>query len=181
MKFLAQLTTLLYYAIKKGTFSDKVSAFVIGAIINFPFTQIIEKYIFNDWDMLGYVIVLLAVDTVSGVIKHWNNNNLSPEGFRKFFIKVTVAFSALITSHVMHSIALERGSESVGNHLDTLIYSGIGVWIGLSIGQNFYDLTNGKFPPRFLMRHLKFFEKTGKISSYNEKEVSSSKDKNEKN
>lgn len=178
MKFITQLFTLLCFSIKKGGNTDKASALLVGAILNVPLTELTEKYVFNDWEMLGYVGILLIVDTCSGLVKHWNNSTISSEGFKKLFIKITICGSALITAHVLNSIAAHKGGASIGDYVETTCYSGIIIFLAISIGENLMDISNGRFPPLWIRKHLNSFEKTGKPASENDFDVTSSKDEN---
>jgi phage-related holin len=176
MKFITQLFTLIYISIKKGGITDKASALVVGAVLNVPFTELTEKYIFNDWEMLGYVGVLLIVDTATGLVKHWNNNTISSEGFKKLFFKIIICGAALITAHVLNSIATHKGGESIGDYVETTCYSGIIIFLAISIAENLKDISNGRFPPLWIRKHLSSFEKTGKPATENDLDVTSSKD-----
>lgn len=179
MKFIAQLFMLIYLSIKKGSITEKFTSLTFAAVLNIPLTQLIEKYIFNDWEMLGWIMILLCVDTVSGFVKHWNNSNVSSEGFKKLFNKLIVVSGAMITSHVVYSISVIRFSEQTGYIIETGIYSGLTVWLGISVAENLSDITGGKFPPVFIRKHLKIFEKTGSISATSNLEVTSSKEENQ--
>lgn len=173
MKFCLKLAVLIFTAFKKGDLSDRIFSLLVASVINIPLTQLIEKYVFKDFEMLGYVAVLLMVDTGSGVLKHWINKTFSAEGFHKAFIKFIVCGFALIVSHVVNQISHSRGAETIGDFIETMIYSGIAVYLIISIAENLLDLSGGKFPPLFIRKHLKKYESTGKIANEDELNVTS--------
>lgn len=163
MHFLINLLNIIYLTIKKGGIPDKVMAYSLAAVLNIPFTFLVEKYIFNDWEMLGYITILLAADTVSGFVKHWKSGTVSSEGFSKFFTKLFIIAVGLVVTHVLTSISLERANETVGDYLQTLCYSTIVVYITISLVENLSDLSGGRFPPIWVRKHLKRFERTGRL------------------
>lgn len=134
-----------------------------GAILS-PIFFFIQFYVFGDSAFFIFFLVLFVMDMISGGLKHfWKVRDFSfTQLGMKAFLKFTVCTIALITFNVM-SKTLDT-PDKIDDYLNEYIFA-LGktiviVFIGGSVFENLYAITNGKFPPLGWINRLKSFNNT---------------------
>ncbi|OUJ68667.1 bacteriophage holin [Hymenobacter crusticola] len=95
--------------------------------------QLVEKYLFSDWDFLSFLLVLILVDTVMGVQRSWKLRTVSSRGFSRIFIKLCLYANMLILSHVMTHFTVRGNPNVLFQWFDYFMYSCMMAREGLSI------------------------------------------------
>ena len=127
----------------------------IGLIIN-----LIEKYIFDDWQFLISLSVLVCLDTVLGFIKHLKFKTLSSSGFSKLFIKFIIYAAVLILTHVLKNYTVSGTVNILFSWIDGTMYSAIVIREAISILENAGAISPGLFP-NWALEKLKQFDEKG--------------------
>lgn len=137
-------------------------AFIAVALPLTFLTHIFEKYVFNDWQFLIALVVVVAVDTLLGLVYHFKSGTISNEGFSKLFIKFILYSCVLILSHVLVSFKI-NGSENVFfNWVDDALYSAIMLREAISILEKTARISPGLLP-KWILKRLKQFDESGNI------------------
>lgn len=123
-----------------------------------PIIPYFERYVFNDWDFLGFLTSVLVVDTITGVIKHAQKHTLSLNGFMRLFIKMTVVLGALIVTHATAHFDPENTEFAI--YTETVGHAAVMIYISLSALRNIHELSGGKLPVDWLMRRFENEVKT---------------------
>lgn len=123
-----------------------------------PVIPYFEKYVFNDWDFLGFLTSVFIVDTITGVIKHYQRHTLSLNGFMRLFIKMTVVLGALIVTHATANFDPENKEFAI--YTETVGHAAVMIYIALSALRNIHELSGGKLPVDWLMRRFENEVKT---------------------
>jgi hypothetical protein len=76
------------------TSGKTVAVVVLGAALT-----LIERYLFNDWNFLSSLGMLILVDTVFGVQHHWGQHSISSRGFSRLFKKASIYLGLLVLTH----------------------------------------------------------------------------------
>lgn len=63
--------------------------------------QVVEKYLFNDWEYLRWLVVLVAIDTLLGITYAWKTNQFSSYGFSKVIVKMLLYGCCLVVINVL--------------------------------------------------------------------------------
>ena len=63
----------------------------ISSVLSF-IVLIIDKYIFNDWEFIAMLTVLIALDTLLGFYVAFIKKDVSSDKFAKLFTKIIVYF-----------------------------------------------------------------------------------------
>ena len=84
---------------------------VLSTVIT-AFVGLFEKYIFNSWDFLAYLTVMIVLDTVLGVYIAIKQKKFHSKGYVKLIEKLTLYSIFLIATHIIFSFQVS------GNHLD---------------------------------------------------------------
>lgn len=134
-----------------------------------PAMQLFEKYIFNDWEFIGFLIVLIALDTITGVWKHYKLNTVSSQGFGRFMVKVIVYGIFLIVVHVLGNFSDKPLVEEIFSWVDTLCYGAIVVRESISIIENLGAIQPGLIPV-WVLKKLKQFDNEGKFEEHQNQE-----------
>ena len=66
-----------------------------------PLVAFVEKFVFNDWNYLKFLMVVVAIDFVTGVTKSWKAGKLiTSKGWRDTVSKIIQYSAFLICTHV---------------------------------------------------------------------------------
>lgn len=131
-----------------------------GIALSVP-VHYIEKYLFADWQFIGSLVVLVVLDTLTGIWKHWTHNTISSRGFGKFCKKLILYGCVLIVTHTLISFRVQGQPNTVFGWIDTIVYSAIIVREALSVFENVAAIYPDLLP-KWLLKKLKDFDATGK-------------------
>lgn len=77
-----------------------------------PFVAFIEKFVFDDWNYLQFLMVVVALDFITAVTKAWKDNiPISSKGWRNTVSKIIQYSAFLVCTHV--TTHLEISGERV--------------------------------------------------------------------
>lgn len=128
--------------------------------------HVIEKYVFNDWNFVGYFMVVFLADTVLGIALSFRRQQHHSRNFRQVFTKLIQYVLALISVHVLIEFQVD-GQPNVFTQLAAKVFKG-GMYLAVlwaevkSIDENLrlLGLRGLPFPP-FMRRWFADFEKSG--------------------
>ena len=120
-------------------------------------SDFVDKYIFNDWQFVISLVIVLAIDTVLGVLISIRNRTFSSQGFGKFFEKVLIYMSVLILTHVLGHYRIDGIENHVFNWFDHFTYSAIMIREAISILENVSKL-KPDLVPGWVLKKLKSFQ-----------------------
>lgn len=123
----------------------------------------VEKYLFNDWQFLSALFVLVMLDTVLGIWKNLKTKSLSSRGFAGFFEKIGLYASFLIVTHILVNFKINDKSIGVFEWIDNVFYSAIMVREAISILENIGAIKPDLIP-KWILVYLRKFDETGKLS-----------------
>lgn len=121
------------------------------------FLDFVAKYIYHDTDYLIWLCVLITLDTVLGVIKHWIKSDISSDGFGAFGKKILIYSSVLILSNCMMHFTIEGSAPVYTSWFGTFCCSYMMVREALSIVENIEAIKPGFFP-LWVIKKLKDFD-----------------------
>lgn len=127
-----------------------------------PVTEFFGTYVYNDWQFVTFLFILVIIDTLLGIVAAWNNRTFSAKGFGKFIQKVLIYSSFLVVTHVLTHFTIEGKQNTLFTWIDSVCYSSIVVRECISIFENM-ALINPKLMPTWLLKRFKYFDRTGKI------------------
>lgn len=134
---------------------------IIG-LISGPIIENVEKYLFNDWDFVKFLISLVIIDTAAGVWKHWKYKTLSADAWGKVISKIISYGFILVLAHILTHFTVD-GEIVIGfSWLDEAIYSALVVKEGISIFQN-VGAINPNLLPKWLLTRMIQFDENGKF------------------
>lgn len=132
------------------------------SIAGIEVSQFITKYIFNEWQFLIFLVILMVSDTVLGFTAAWIRSEVSSKGMWMIARKVFVYFWILITLHVMTYFIIHN--EDAPEHIFTWVtmpfYTAMILREVISIFEN-----AGKIDPRIvptsILKRLRKFNENG--------------------
>lgn len=139
---------------------QKMYTVITASVAASPIVSYIDKYIFSDWEFFNFLMVLVIIDTILGVWKHYVNESLSSKGFGVFFNKLATYLIMLILCHVMSNFTIEGKPTLVFAWIPNVIYSAIMVREAISFIENIGAI-NPKLVPVVVLKKLKEFDKNG--------------------
>lgn len=125
-----------------------------------PVFAFFEKYIWADWDFIKFLAVIVLIDTVTGIVKHYRAKTISSNGFGRFFVKVIVYFLFLVVVHNLTHYTTDGEVDGIFGWLDSLGYASIMCREAISIFENLGAIYP-ELIPSWILKRLKAFDKTG--------------------
>jgi toxin secretion/phage lysis holin len=106
-----------------------------GGIAGF-FIALFEKYVFADWEFLGFLFVLSVTDTALGMYFAWKEHKFSSQGYKRVFGKMIVYSALIVLCHVLQHIPI----SGIGQTVFSIVKYGI--YCSLIINETVSILTN---------------------------------------
>jgi phage-related holin len=131
----------------------------ISSVLSFVI-MIIDKYVFNDWEFIAMLTVLIALDTILGFYIAFINKEISSDKFAKLFTKIIVYMVMLICSHSATHVKANGSDIVILAWLDSVIYSGIIVREILSLFEK-CAIIQPNLVPQWIIKRLKQYNETG--------------------
>ena len=136
---------------------------IISGVISAPLMELIEKYLFKDWDFFKFFFPLIIMDTLLGVIKNWKYGTLSNDAWGKVLWKMLTYGFILILAHIITHFTVDGQVVIVFSYFDEAIYSALVIKESISILENL-GAVNPNLIPKWLLQRLKQFDTSGKFS-----------------
>lgn len=129
-----------------------------------PLFNFIEKYIWDDWTFLIFMVFLVGVDTATGMLYAWKQHEISSKKMKGLLTKVFAYGATLITVHIMSSFTVKNQPNTmiadILPYLDSLMYSFLVFREVLSINENLGKLGYPMLP-KFILKRLADFDENG--------------------
>lgn len=145
-------------------FSSFTYLFIFVAAVLTPVIQFLEYFVFNDWEFLGFMVILIVIDTILGFWRGLKDKCISSKGFGMIFRKLFVYMSLLILSHVLVNFTIEGEQSIIFLWFDDLVYSAILLRESISILENVAIIYPNTISIKILEK-LKDFDLNGKVKS----------------
>lgn len=121
----------------------------------------VDSYIFNDWTIIRLFLVAFSIDFITGIWKHIKLKSFSVRvGMWKVLEKWFICLMFMVLGNALGDTINVKGNIG-GEYAKLLFYVSAVVYVALSASANIHIITNGKFPPKFIMGRLKGFYRSG--------------------
>ena len=124
-----------------------------AAVVLTPVLALVEKYLFNDWDFLASLCVLIMVDTVFGVQRGWAGHRISSRSFSRLFLKAGLYLGLLVLSHQLTTFRIHGVPNQVFTWFDKFMYSCMMAREAVSILEH-VALLEPRLVPKSLLKRL---------------------------
>ncbi len=141
----------------------------------FAIQKWVEAYLFHDWSFLISLFILIAIDTITGVMKSVKQNVLSSMKFGRVFIKVLLYCFVLIVVNVLISFKVGGSHPVVFDWLEVFILTALMFREAISVFEN-VALIYPSLLPKFVMKRLEQFDGTGFEIKTEDKEAKEERD-----
>ena len=138
-------------------FSINLLALLILSAIFTPLIRFFECYIFDDWQFLMFMLILIIVDSILGFWRALKINSVSSKGFGMIFKKLFIYMALLILSHVLVNFKIEGKPSLIFMWFDDLVYSAILLRESISILENVANIYPNAVS-KLILEKLKDFE-----------------------
>lgn len=159
---------ILLFSLGAGvTLYDRLRYFIYSAWVSFPFIAIYN--VLAQWYGLNIVFfesacIIISINAIFGGLSHWKQGTFS---WLKLFIKtlliVFITFSGYI---VLDNLFSFFENTFVGETLQSFISFMVLMYPASKFMTSSFILSNGKFPPTFLMKVFYSYEKTGRLKDF---------------
>lgn len=117
----------------------------------------IQKYLFDEWEFAGFLVILMVIDTLAGFIFAWKLKKINKDNFSKVFVKAFAYAAFAITVHVLTHVKIGGNQIPFLEYVDYLALSGLIVREAISILDKLAKLSPG-LVPKWLRKRLKDFD-----------------------
>jgi phage-related holin len=129
-----------------------------------------EKYVFDDWNALGFLMVLFLMDTLLGMARSFKQRRFHSRGMRQMFRKMGEYALGIVVAHVFSNIEVDGSklpwAEYLGMGVKGLTYIFILIIEAKSIDENMRGLGMRGLPlPKAIRERMADFEETGEFRS----------------
>lgn len=150
------------------------------AILLTPVFRFIQLYIYNDWDYLLYLGVLIVIDSLLGIYNAWLKHSISSKGFGQIITKVLIYGATLVTVHVIASFKIDGVHPTIISYGDNLIMTSLIVREAISIFENISIVYPGIIPAIILKRLKAFDSDTGEVLNDGDKNLTNGSNSTQK-
>ena len=139
----------------------------------------IEMYLFHDWNFLVSLFILIAIDTITGVMKSIKQSVLSSVKFGRLFIKVFLYVMVLIVVNVLISFKVAGSHPTVFDWLEVFILTALMFREAISVFEN-VAIIYPTLLPKFVMKRLEQFDESGFEIKSHDREIKEKLEEEEK-
>lgn len=125
-----------------------------------PIVDLIEKYIFKDWEFLKFLVVLIIVDTLISWVFHLKQKDFSSKGFGMILTKIFVYGCLLIVAHVLGEYTIDGQTTTTFTWFRSLMSTALIVRESISIVENSGKI-NPNLVPVWVRKYLREFDENG--------------------
>lgn len=125
-----------------------------------PIMDWIEKYLWNDWEFLNWLVIFIVIDTMTSIWYHFKKKDLSSNGFARLPIKLIVYSILLIIGNVMCSFTIQGNSQDQFTLFRTLVCQALMIREAFSIIENLAKV-HPNFIPERIRKFLKDWDENG--------------------
>jgi len=126
------------------------------------FSTLFNKYFFDDWDFLPFLVVLVTLDTATGVWKSLKRSDFSSYSFGAFITKVILYAIFLFVIHGLTSFSKSEAVKTMFVWIEQLGYAAIIVREAVSIIENI-GVIAPKLIPNWILKRLRQFDDNGQF------------------
>lgn len=146
-------------------FASKPMILAITLVISFlkNVMDLVEVHLFNDWQVLIALLILVHLDTVLGFLNAVKSKQVSSKAFSKYFEKLVLYFSALVVIHVLYNLPSMAAIRPILGGFKATAQSLIVVREGISVLELIGAIRPGLINPNIL-GYLKKFDTSGKLT-----------------
>jgi hypothetical protein len=143
-----------------GSFYYKIMHSIALAVVLSPVFLFVSRFtdiLFKDTLVYDILIILLIVNTISGMVKHFMKRTFSWKDLAvKLMLKTLVCLIGIALFNTMNTIA--DGSSLAKSLFEISSQSVLFLYIGGDTFTNLHYISGGKFPPASFMNRFKNFE-----------------------
>ncbi len=135
-----------------------------------------EQYIFNDWQFLNFLIVLVIVDTVLGFYKAYKTRTLGIRMVHLLFQKIIIYICFLVVAHIVSHFTIAGEKNNFFTWFNSFAYSAIIIRESISVLENMGAIRAGLIPS-WILKKLKQYDKDGYFDTQPERKAPKLKQK----
>jgi phage-related holin len=121
-----------------------------------------NEYVFSNWDFLPFIVILVVLDTFTGVWKSLKLSDFSSYSFGGFMTKVILYAVYLAVIHGLTSFSSKDSIRSLFSWVEQLGYAALIVREVVSIFENI-GVIRPKLLPKFVLKRLRHFNEHGEF------------------
>jgi hypothetical protein len=132
--------------------------------------RLFEKYVFDDWNALAFLMVIFLLDTLLGMARSFRQGRFHSRGLRQMFTKLRDYAVGIVVAQVFCGIEIDGSklpwATYMGLGVKGIIYAFIVLIEAKSIDENLRGLGGRGLPiPAFLRKGMTDWEETGSFRS----------------
>lgn len=138
----------------------KIAIILVAATYGTVVQKFIETYIYSDWDFLRALVTLIALDTITGVMKAWLKKQFSSYRLGQIIVKLALYAIALIAVHTLTTFTISGNHPAILDFTDDFMLTAMMVREAVSIFENI-AIIKPDLLPRWILKRLESFDENG--------------------
>lgn len=125
--------------------------------------ELFAKYLFDDWDFVVFLVLIIALDTIFGIwksVKQKGWKSISSEKMERLLVKVLLYFGVLCVSHMLGSFTIHGQVNNYFTWVDSALYGYMMAREAYSVLENISAIDENTVSRSFMDR-LKSFWTSG--------------------
>lgn len=143
----------------------KSSKIIFATIALSWLVQLVNKYLWSDWEFVTWLAILIAIDTATGMWYAFRMGVINSNAMQSTIRKVVLYGITLVLIHVITNVTVRGNPNIILSYimpqLDAIMYSYIVLREVVSIVENVGKLGYNVFP-KWIMRKINDFNEEGK-------------------
>lgn len=129
-----------------------------------PVLSFVDRFLWSDWEFVVFLAVLVILDTLTGLVRAWQQRAISSARFQRVVVKVFAYAVVLVALHALSRHTVHGAANPVlkylAPYLDATVYTAVLLREVLSIHENLAAV-GFRVLPRFLTRRMRDFNESG--------------------
>ncbi|MFD0701736.1 hypothetical protein [Myroides pelagicus] len=164
LKYFAKLVLITEPFVK---ISDRLDYYIAVVIRLAPIAMLLDliSWWFSENKQFGqFMCMAIFINMIVGAIFHFKNNSFSWPAF--FKRNMFMAGSVSVVYVMLEMLRYTAGDNLAGEIFKITIQITTLLYPTSKVMKNIYIMTNGKYPPEFIMKKLYDFEKNGDLKAF---------------
>lgn len=119
-----------------------------------------DKYVFSDWEFLPFIVIIVVLDTITGMWKSFKRSDFSSYSFGGFMTKVILYAIYLFVIHNLSNFSPKESVQALFEWVEQLGYAAIIVREAISVIENIGAISPNLLP-KWILKRLRHFDENG--------------------
>ena len=137
---------------------------ILAVLTAATFQEFFQEYFFDAWDFALFLVIMVIVDTITGIWAAYQRGELSSSPMGKVFTKLILYALVLIVLHGLESFPKDDMTKTIFSYSTSVGFAALIGREALSVIENIAKIKPDLLPP-WIRKRLKQFNDTGNFNN----------------